>query len=205
MPAKTLSVLPNPYLSFDHEGRPNHHVPWDPDHNPDRGWVGAHLCAVVHKRDAQGFATHQDTFVEFDLDTPTMLPATHYYLAHLRSGELIPADEATSKQIGRPFVDPKTVLADAKAKLADRWAAHYPDEDAPTLDVHPIGTHAAKLEAEKKEAAGQAKATEVPASQAAVPTTHDDAPHDLTPKPGLVALAPPIVPDPVAAPAGGAS
>lgn len=192
MPAKTLRVLPNPYLHLDHEGRPSSAVPVDPGHNPGRAWVGAHLCVTVLTKDKQGFATDQDTWFEFDLAEPAEVPNTHYYAHAVRHGQLIAADEATARTVGRKFADPATTLAESKVAAAKRFAAHYPDEDAPSLDVHAIGTHAAKLSAPR---------ATLPAATPPV-----DTPRDLTPatsgetKPGLVSLAP-LQPEPAAMPA----
>lgn len=177
MPLKprTLSVFANLYSHVDEQGRPQGALPWDPHgHNPDRGWVGARLEAVQIKpartvKVGNAVLTLEEAEYErtlvFDHE-PTTLPETPYYLAALRRGELVAADEATAKMAGLKFVDPEKALADAKIAAITLWkqqAHEYHGGDVPealTGALHGKALGDARAKAAKDAAAPKAPAAD---------------------------------------------
>lgn len=125
-----LYVFANPWHGpVDHHHRAQTAVAWDPDnHNPDRGFVGA-----VHRLDDEGHLYFE--FAQFDHEhrllegaEPIELPEygekgrSHYYIAALRSRELLAADPVTHKKAfghATHFRDPREEIEETRlARLA---------------------------------------------------------------------------------------
>lgn len=120
MPAKprTLSVVANPWLHIDVQGRPCAACPMDVP--PGRkAFVGARvspeLTKILKKGNPLAGQDHvQDTVWEFDL-SPQTVPDTPYYRHCLRTGEILPADEKAAQAAGHAkFVKPDVALAEAR-------------------------------------------------------------------------------------------
>jgi hypothetical protein len=127
----TLKVLPNPWATLDHVGRPNHAVPFDPEHNPDRGWVGAELdreqtrvTSVPPKHENRN--ARQITVFKFSAE-PVVLPITEHYLRALKDGSLIAADSATAQRAQMPYRDPGTMLEQTRKSAIATFDREYGD------------------------------------------------------------------------------
>ena len=147
---KMLRVAVNPFVHIDHEGRPAAAVGYDPVyHSPDRRHVAAkHAAELVEARHpvdvrlatGDDRLSKHDIWFEFDAE-PQTLPDTDHYRRAMRPGlqgpALLPADEATAKACGLPFVQPsKAIVETAKVQLATYvanfgelpdWAHLHPD------------------------------------------------------------------------------
>ncbi len=145
--SKRILVYPNPYMHLDHDGYPAGATPTDRmEHVGEtvRSWVGAKLDQdqTFHTEnlssDEQAFRfPRQQTRFKFELSTPTELPVTQYYRDRIRDGELFVADEASAKECGFAFTDPKKALHAAKAAAIASWKASYGElpEFVDALDV----------------------------------------------------------------------
>lgn len=147
MAKKFLLVYPNPFLHVDHDGYPNCACPCDmPEHTgmTVRRFVGAKfdqtntfLLETLTEEELLYRNARQQTRFAFEFAEPTKLPVTEYYKDRVRGGELIAADETTARIGGVAYVEPKQVLADAKAHALKHWAAlHGPDEEPELIDAH---------------------------------------------------------------------
>lgn len=116
-----LLVFPNPFAALDSDGDPAAAFPRVDLPNL---LVGAR---VDHERSKDGA-----TKFFFDLSKPVQLPDLPTYRNALRSGDLLPADEATARLIGRPFVAPQKALQEAEMRAAARWRAET-GEDPPFI------------------------------------------------------------------------
>ena len=108
---RTLSVVPNPFLAHDSDGRP---------------------CSVAYRSDTArpepigatitGETSDGELIYQFTSE-PVSLPdkAEHRKLFHGR--QILPADEATARLVGVPFVPVATALATARAEAAARYLA----------------------------------------------------------------------------------
>lgn len=109
--ATTLDVYPNPYAALDARARPSGAFPWDPEHKPERGHVGASRRVCEKTGD-----------LVFDFDKgPLTLPNTIHYRRGIQSCQLVAADAATADACGFAFDDPKAVLDAAKTDAAKHW------------------------------------------------------------------------------------
>lgn len=188
MPApKMLRVYPNPYVFVDGDGRlagtcPTHAIPGG--HTPgQRRFVGAALQAtVLEQGDPEKLVPHvQDTTVDFHVE-PVEVPDTpdFYYRQRIMHGELVVADEATAKALGRDFEDPARVLAHARIAAIVRFKAEHDNED-PAFASEPcpvLGDAVTKVIDGMKQAADAAaeKAKKEAAKPAPEKTTADKAP-----------------------------
>ena len=174
---QTIRVFANPYCALDHEGRPSGAVMFDPvDHHAyassdqPRRYVGAMHCperTKVYQKAAEGSAQSdlQDTVWNFSEDAVT-LPLSHYYLGHIRSGDLIAADAETAEHAGlAEFVDPKAALARAKVKALDLWKAERPHRALPEWAI-PRPEPKAQAKTDAKEVAGTVETTDAPVGEA---------------------------------------
>ncbi len=147
--AKQLSVVANPWHHLDHIGRPVGIVPWHPDHNPGRGWVGAHLCPeqtrITVARDKGDIRSPVQITVFNHSPKPVAVPALgpqgEHYKRAIRDGALIAADKLTAALAGVKYRDPAEVLAEAEEKAVAKFDEMYGDGAWQTL--------AADREAEK--------------------------------------------------------
>jgi hypothetical protein len=134
---KMLSVVPNPYLVLDHEGRPSCVVRYDPafGRKGEVTYVGATLAREkISRDDTQGRHDLDDRHALWDITykysmTPLSIENTDYHLARIREGSILAADEATAKFAGVEFVDLAKALDMAKAKAVADWKADHEDED----------------------------------------------------------------------------
>lgn len=114
-----LLVMPNPFAALDSDGEP---AAVFPRVDLPNLLVGAR---VDHERSKDGAAKFF-----FDLSKPVQLPDLPTYRNALRSGDLLPANEATARLVGRPFVPPEEALREAEMRAAARWRAET-GEDPP--------------------------------------------------------------------------
>lgn len=126
-----LAVWPNPYLALDGFGNPAGAYPVDPEHNPDRYFIGAEIARVdildsLQKGDLR--SPRQDIFWKFNLDEPSNVPATEYYLQALRSGYIFPANNESAKKAGVEFKSIEDCLYEACKKARGKWQQDYMQE-----------------------------------------------------------------------------
>ncbi len=127
--ARWIRVLPNPWASLDHLGRPVCAVPWDTDHNPNRGWVGARIdperTQVLLRRQPGDLRSDvQDTLFAFDTK-PAEVPPTKHYLQCIRDGSLLAADPLAAKLAGIKFVEPAALFAETREKAIRKFDSDY--------------------------------------------------------------------------------
>lgn len=156
---QTLRVVPNPYCHLDEDGEPAGACPADPAHaGGARRWVGAVLDTERTKlldRDSEGrkirrpkwdtTGTDQITKFKFSADV-VELPQSVYYLDRIRDGELIAADEETSRKAfgaGSKYVPAKEALAKHRGLAVERHEAAYGEK--PAFVAAPEHKHAAKV------------------------------------------------------------
>lgn len=129
-----IRVVPNPWLCLDSMGHPCAVVPIDPfKHGTGRRWVGARLVAnETRKREVErvGGLTQVVAEAEHTHDWqfesgPVRIPISDYYLERIRHGELIAGDEFSAQKAGVPFVDPLTILSDAKARAVAEFDGQH--------------------------------------------------------------------------------
>jgi hypothetical protein len=172
-----LRVLPNPFAFLDHEGLPAATFPFDPiHHSPDRRWVGANvdrspgtdgkpktrhlpqpgdLTAAIKGPNGTVRRVHVDRAPRkrivwahaVEIEAPHLLPDTPHYRLGIREGSLIPADPASAKAAGVPFVAPPEALRKAAKKAIADWTTTY-GEPPPTNEWPDNLRAAADLEAE---------------------------------------------------------
>jgi len=131
MPAlPPLRVVPNPYASLDDDGDPVGYVlRVDLRHLSGRPqMIGARRVMVAGKPKI----AHEPDEVE--------LPDLPAYRQHLRGAALLPADEATARRAGLPWVPVADALAAAKDAAAAKYLATFgvsPSWVAPAADPTP--------------------------------------------------------------------
>jgi hypothetical protein len=102
-----IKVFPNPHgCELDHEGRAHCHVHYQPmGNNSMPQLLGCRLIATKLRDPDPSTQLSGDDDHVYEYDTePTVVPATAYYLHHLRSfgvhgAALLPADERTTKLV----------------------------------------------------------------------------------------------------------
>ncbi len=124
----SLLVFPNPYRHLDADGE---------------------ACCVVTRADFRAMligaqldqerTTHvgeekrtKSKFL-FDLAEPVEIPAVPAHLNALLDGALLPANEATARAAGRPFLPLAAALAAAKEAARAEWLAATGEEIEPAL------------------------------------------------------------------------
>jgi hypothetical protein len=125
---KKLRVLPNPHLTLDADGYPATAVPVM---GVPGDFIGARLERVGDGADpASDASVSGEGSLEQRLspprrfvftDGPVDVPAHAYYLAFLRTGELLPADERTAREAGVKFKDPTATLERNAELAAERF------------------------------------------------------------------------------------
>lgn len=154
-----LSVYPNPYV-LDHEGRLSGVVRYDPDHGrrgevhfvgatPNKGITDAvNKAGHPERKLGGGRHTRFDVTHAFEM-WPHPLPHTDYFVAQVKAGGLIAANEYTAKLAGQSFIPAKDRLDEMKARAIAQFVAEYgeaPDETA-WPDVTPYPSQDAALAA----------------------------------------------------------
>lgn len=131
MPAlPPLCVVPNPYASLDDDGDPVGYV-LRVDLRRVTGkpmMLGARRVMVAGKPK-----------IEHSPD-PVQVPDLPAYRAHLRAAAILPADAATARRAGVPWVPVEAALAAAKDAAAARYLATFgvsPSWAAPAADPTP--------------------------------------------------------------------
>lgn len=110
-----LTVVPNPYTSLDADGDP---------------------CGYVHRVDLRALSSKpillgaerylKDGRVKIRVSPdPVEIPDLPAYRRMLKTGELLPVDEATSRRAGLPWVPLEERLAKHRAAAAVRHQAHH--------------------------------------------------------------------------------
>lgn len=105
MPEATLLVVANPYCALDEEGNPVGAL-----RRTDLGPEA--LIGAVRSVAPDGTRTL------VWLDEPKAIPANQTHRRWLQHGEILPADEATAREVGIAFVPVAEALAKAKANAA---------------------------------------------------------------------------------------
>lgn len=131
--AIVLHVLPNPFAALDSDGDPAAALPR----------VDLPSLLVGARVDLERSRDGATKFL-FDLQRPVQLPDLPAYRSALRSGDLLPADEATARLVGCPFVAPEEALRQARALAAARWRAET-GEDPPFAASPPEASPGAVL------------------------------------------------------------
>lgn len=133
-----LVVFPNVYAAADHLGRLSAAVRYDPDHGKPGvvHFVGAEMQRTPREglirnelKERGVRQTMYDTTFKFSL-TEQRIPHTDFNKRQIRDGSLIPANAETARLGGVKFVDPNTVLAQAKEKLIKELVSLYGEEVA---------------------------------------------------------------------------
>jgi hypothetical protein len=128
--AKNIRVVANPHHVLDHKGRPACTVAVEPKGaGVHLGYVGAKIdrantkaSRVKSKGDIR--EPRQDTTFLFSPDPVTLL-GTPYYRDALRTGALLPADEATAKWAGLDFKPVSEALELARKKAEADFDSLY--------------------------------------------------------------------------------
>ena len=107
-----LSVVPNPYSAFDHNGRACAVVMREGTNDQ---WLGAQPNAEATARTGKRCFT-------FAPD-PITVPFSAYYLRRIKDRELLPADEMTAKLARQEFENPQQVLARMRGDAPDAFEA----------------------------------------------------------------------------------
>lgn len=141
MAKKFFYAYPNPFIHLDHDGYPAGVCPCDmPEHVGMlvRKWVGASLdhentflTEKLSQEERRYRDPRQQTRFKFNLAEPTMLPVTEYYRDRFRGREILPADAATARLAGVPFVDPIEALRAEKVAAIARWRAENGPDETP--------------------------------------------------------------------------
>jgi hypothetical protein len=117
--SKQVRVVANPFHVLDHRGRPCGVFPEEPRAvGQHLGYVGAKVDTSktkVLRAKAEGDIrpSFQNTEYAFSADAVSV-PTTPYYRQGLRSGAILPADEATATWAGVTFSPPASALEQAR-------------------------------------------------------------------------------------------
>lgn len=140
-----VSVLPNPWHSIDHFGRPAAPCPKPrtPTTVGHQGYIGAEIVASAPEKLPLGHlgTPYQDTCWHFSKEPEKYLDSAeidYYFMKALRTGEILPADEQTAKYAGlvdadHPFVPFAEAVEAERVKAAAKWKAAT-GSDLPTTD-----------------------------------------------------------------------
>jgi hypothetical protein len=133
-----LVVVINPFASpLDEQGRPCTIVQFDPDHTP-AGTIRRIGCSLDRaplkdaRKPGNGRGSPSqyprfDTRVIYDLGAKP-LPHSVYHVGLIREGALLPADEASARLCGVPFVPPEQALAKALRAAVAAWLLDHHGE-----------------------------------------------------------------------------
>lgn len=143
--AVQVKILPNPWHSLDHEGRPAGACPRErmPNQAPGshQGYVGAVLYATVPVALEPGHqgTPSQDTVWHFSKEPVAYADPRAYYRKALQNGEVIAADEKSAAAAGLKFLPYDAALAASRAEAVAKWRAAF-NEDPPSIDpfVKPV-------------------------------------------------------------------
>jgi hypothetical protein len=141
LPKRALRVVANPYLFVDHAGRLAGACPLDPDESAgERRFIGAEidveLSRIVEKRPANDpRGDRSDVVWKFFTDV-VEIANTPMHRQHVRSGDVLAADERTHYACGAPgkFQEPSIVLAALRSAAIEAWKAQH-EGDAPAFAV----------------------------------------------------------------------
>jgi hypothetical protein len=125
---ETLLVYAVPFSALDANGMPAGAVRYD----PATGRVNAvhfigcarHHRLVERRRRNEGRQSVYATSFRYDL-APEAITHTDYHVQRIRHGELIPANAATAKIAGVPFVAPTTAFERARYVAIRNWEQQY--------------------------------------------------------------------------------
>lgn len=143
---KSVVVLPNPWHSIDHEGRPAGHCPRERT-NPTPGHQGHVCCSMVAQLgpalpDGHQGTRDQDTCWHFSKEPQSFDDPNDFYKNALRNGEIFPADERTAKYAGVEFKPFDKLLEESRAEANKKWKGvtgeNLPDTD-PFAKPVPLG------------------------------------------------------------------
>lgn len=128
--SKQVRVVANPFHTLDHRGRPCGVFPVEPRTvGESLGYVGAKVDATktkVLRAKVEGDIrpSFQNTEYSFSRD-PVSVPMTAYYRQGLRSGAILPADEAAAKWAGITFTAPVDALVVARKAAEAEFERTY--------------------------------------------------------------------------------
>lgn len=129
-----IKVYPNKWLALDALGNPCAVVPIDfNEHGQGRKWVGCKLAATLTKAaviEKVGKIEQEVSAAVYDsvwtyADGPVEIPLTGYYVARIKSGDLLIADEESAKTAAVPYSDPLAALEAAKALAVKGYDAQH--------------------------------------------------------------------------------
>lgn len=125
----TVRVVANPYHRLDHKGRPCCAVPLEPvAFGGHLGFVGATVDrkATTAPKAEKGalFTPRQETVFSFS-EKPVTVLRTPYYQDELKSGSLLPADEAAAKFAGVKFRPVAQAIAETKKASEAEFEREY--------------------------------------------------------------------------------
>jgi len=131
-----LMVLPNPWHTVDHFGRPAGAFPRERHANTlgHQGYVGAVAVTTTPEPRAAGDlrSPEQDTCWQFSKE-PVSVPDNKYYRDALRSGELLPGDLKSARAAGLEHREYASLIAAAKIAAEAKWRAAF-GESLPAVD-----------------------------------------------------------------------
>jgi len=179
-------VLPNPYHTLDHDGRPAGVCPKErtPTTVGHQGRVGAELHATRPEKlpDGHQGTPAQETRWQFSKEPLQVKDQHGYYRQALRDGALFAADQHTHKmvfgagdQTYRSYAD---ALASAKARANADWRAAH-NEDSPYIDVDPFADPFASPAPQARQPAQPAS----PVPEQLMPAQHPQQVYEAKPQP----------------------
>lgn len=134
-----VRVLPNPYHSLDHEGRPAGHCPRErlmsTAPGTHQGYVGCTCLATAPEKlpDGHHGTPNQDTVWHFSREPLSIADPRGYYRLAVSRGEIIAADQKTAMASNVKYVPYDEALRLAKAEAVAKWRAAF-GEDPPEVD-----------------------------------------------------------------------
>lgn len=135
----TVRVLPNPYHSLDHEGRP---IGICPKERPmsmaggHQGYVGAVILATIPKKleDGHQGTASQDTVFHFSREPVQLNDPRGYYRQAVKHGALIAADVKTATMAGVKYQPYALALEAAREEAVAKWRDAFGDDELPDVD-----------------------------------------------------------------------
>lgn len=141
--SKFVVVLPNPWHSIDHEGRPAGHCARERV-QASEGHQGHVCCSIVASTPVplpQGHrgTPEQDTCWHFSKEPQTFDDPSDYYKNAIKNGEIFAADKRTAEYAGVKFEAFDKLLEASRLEAAAKWKA-VTGELLPTTDpfVKPV-------------------------------------------------------------------
>ena len=131
MTVRKARFVGNPWSALDHKGRPSGYYPIAGAFGQ---YVGVSVDATATKQlhgadPAAGIEPEWDLVWKFStepVEVPLIGAEAAHYLQGVRSGDIFPADAATSRACGqKTFVPPAQAIEAAKKAALERWTLNY--------------------------------------------------------------------------------